>query len=343
MMKAVYLIKTGPANQALDIREIDTPEPKKGQVRIKVECFGLNYADVMARNGLYDAAPKIPCILGYEVVGTIDQVGAEGNMSLIGNRVVAFTRFGGYAEYAITSEEACAEIGEIDAGEAAAIAVQYATAYYMAVDAIRLHKGNKVLIHAGAGGVGTALIQLCKLAGCIVFANAGSDEKLEYMKGLGADFVINYRKEDYETFIKKELKGEKLDATFNPIAGSTFKKDMKLLGAGGKLILFGGSERSGKKWGFLSTLNFVRKMGLMIPIGLVMGSKSVIGVNMLNIGDNHPEILKRCMDEVIQLMKDKKIQPHVGARYNYRQVADAHELLGSRDSLGKIVVYWETN
>ena len=342
-MKAVYLIKTGPANQALEIKEVSLPEPNKGQVRIKVECFGLNYADVMARNGLYDAAPKIPCVLGYEVVGTIEKVAAGGNDTLIGKRVVAFTRFGGYAEYAITSEEACAEIEDMDAGEAAAIAVQYATAYYMALYAIRLHKGNKVMIHAGAGGVGTALIQLCKLAGCTVFANAGSDEKLEYMKDLGADFVINYRKDDYETVIKKELKGQKLDVTFNPIAGSTFKKDMKLLGAGGKLILFGGSERSGKKWGFFSTLNFVRKMGLMIPIGLVMSSKSVIGVNMLNIGDNHPEILKRCMDEVIQLMKDKKIQPHVGARFNYQQVADAHELLGSRNSLGKIVVYWETN
>lgn len=338
-MKAAVLIKKGAANTAFEIKEVEKPKCAPGSVLIKVECFGLNYADVMARLGLYDAAPKMPCIVGYEVVGVIEEVGQDGNQSLIGKRVVAFTRFGGYAEYAVTAEDACAEIGDMPAGEAAAIAVQYATAYYMAFDAINLHQGDKVMIHAGAGGVGTALIQLCKLKGCEVFSNAGSDEKLAYMTRQGADHVINYRKEDYAQVISTKLGTGKLDATFNPIAGSTFKKDMKLLGAGGKLLLFGGSERSGK-FGIFSTLNFVRKMGLMIPIGLVMSSKSVLGVNMLNIGDDKPQVLKRCMTEVIKLVNEKKLNPHVGAEFNTREIAKAHDLLESRNSIGKIVVYW---
>jgi len=342
-MKAVVLTQKGEARKSLQIQDVPTPEPNSGELRIKVECFGLNYADVMARLGLYDAAPKMPCIVGYEVVGIVDKVGKDVDQSLLHKRVVAFTRFGGYAQYAVTKADAVAEIGDMDGGEACAIAVQYATAYYMTIDQINLYPGDKVMIHAGAGGVGTALIQLCKMKGCEVFSNAGSDDKLDYMKSQGADHVMNYRKEDYLTSIQEKLGLGKMQAAFNPIAGSTFKKDMKLLSAGGKLMLFGGSERSGKKWGILSTLNFVRKMGIMIPIGLLMGSKSVMGVNMLNIGDQQPHVLRRCMMGVIELVKAKNIKPHVGAKFGVKQVAEAHELLESRKSVGKVVVYWENN
>lgn len=340
-MKAAVLVKKGSGTEAFEIREIDQPNVGPLQVKVKVECFGLNFADVMARRGLYDAAPKMPCIVGYEVVGTICEIGRDVPKDAMGKRVVAFTRFGGYAEYAVTPYEACAEIGDMNASEAAAIAVQYATAYYMAVDAIRLHEGDRVMIHAGAGGVGTALIQICKLLGCEVFSNAGSDEKLNYMKEQGADHVMNYRSQDYSLEIPKILGDQKLQAVFNPIGGSTFKKDMKLIGAGGKVLLFGGSERTGKKWGMLSSLNFVRKMGLMIPISLVMGSKSVLGVNMLNIGDEQPHVLKRCMDEVIKLVKEGKLKPHVGAEFKHLDIGKAHDLLESRKSVGKVVVYWD--
>jgi len=203
-MKAVVLSQKGNAQKALQIQEAPTPTAGKDQIKIKVEAFGLNYADVMARLGLYVAAPKMPCVVGYEVVGLIDEVGEGVDAALIGKRVVAFTRFGGYAEYAVTSKDAFAEIGDMDAGEACAIAVQYATAYYMACDAVHLHHGDKVMIHVGAGGVGTALIQLCKLRGCEIFANAGSDEKLKYMSEQGADHVINYRKNDYAEIVKNE-------------------------------------------------------------------------------------------------------------------------------------------
>ncbi|MEX1002221.1 MAG: zinc-binding dehydrogenase [Crocinitomicaceae bacterium] len=339
-MKAAVLVKEGSAEQAFEIREVDKPTPSKDQVLIKVECFGLNYADVMARNGLYDPAPKIPSILGYEVVGKIVEVGEDVDKSRLDERVVAFTRFGGYAEYAVTAEQACVAIGTIDAAAAAAVAVQYATAYYMAYDAIQLHSGDKVMIHAGAGGVGTALIQLCKLKKCEIFSNAGSDEKLDYMRKQGADHVMNYRKNDYAKEIPKILKEEKLEVTFNPIAGSTFKKDLRLLAPGGKLMLFGGSERSGKKWGILSTLNFLRKMGLLIPISLLITSKAIIGVNMLTIADQNPQILKRCLEGVVKLLKDQKIKPHIGARFQATEISKAHAFLESRKSKGKVVVFW---
>jgi NADPH:quinone reductase-like Zn-dependent oxidoreductase len=338
-MKAAFLVRKGSGEQAFEIKNTDKPSPKQGEALIKVESFGLNFADVMSRRGLYGDAPPMPAIIGYEVVGIIEEVNGD-DQSLVGKRVVAFTRFGGYAEYATTPLLACAVIDDLDAGKAAAFAVQYATAYLMAVDSVRLHPGDKVMIHAGAGGVGTALIQLCKMQGCEVFANAGSDEKLQYMRNQGADHVINYRTQDYEVEINKILKGAKLQATFNPIAGSTYKKDMRLIGAGGKVFLFGGSERTGKKWGIFSSLNFVRKMGLMIPIGLVMSSKSVMGVNVLRIADQDPQVVKRCLDGLVELLNNGKIDPQVGGKFSIDDLGKAHDLLESRKSTGKIIVSW---
>ena len=112
------------------------------------------------------------------------------------------------------------------------------------------------------------------------------------------------------------------------------------MGSAGKVLIFGGSELSGKKWGILSSLNFVRKMGLMLPIGLMMRSKSVIGVNMLKVGDNKPKLLTKCLTEVTQLIKDGKLHPHVGGVYSADKIADAHDLLESRKSIGKIIVKW---
>ena len=229
-MKAVYLTKKGNAHQAFEIRKTETPKIKfEDDVLIKVEAFGLNYADVMARNGLYKDAPPMPSILGYEVVGTVEKVGKDCDQSLIGKRVVSFTRFGGYAEYAISKSFGVSIVNDMDAGVALSIATQYVTAYYMTNIINNLYEVDKVMIHAGAGCVGTALIQLCKLKGCIVFANAGAPEKLDYIKKQGADYALNYRLEDYEIEINKILKGDKLDCTFNPIAGSTFKKDFRLI------------------------------------------------------------------------------------------------------------------
>jgi len=340
-MKAVFLVNKGDAKQAFEIRETEQPKVvQSDDVLIEVEAFGLNYADVMARNGLYREAPPMPSVIGYEVVGIVKAIGDKVDKSLLGKRVVGFTRFGGYAQYAISKNYGCVVVDDMKAGKALSIATQYVTAYYMSEVATNLFEGDKVMIHSGAGGVGTALIQLCKLKGCTVFANAGSPEKLKYIKNQGADYAINYRTDDYQTEIIKVLGKDRLDCTFNPIAGSTFKKDFALIGSGGKVVLFGGAERSGKKWGILSTLNFVIKMGFVLPIGLMMRSKSIIGVNMLKIGDNKPKLLTKCLKEVTQLIKDEKLHPHIGGEFKVDNIVEAHTLLENRKSIGKIIVKW---
>jgi len=340
-MKAAVLIKTGDANKAFQLDEKPLPEAKKDELLVKVEGFGLNYADVMARRRMYDDAPPLPCVLGYEVVGKVEQVGDPKNNHWIGKRVTAFTLFGGYAEYALTNLSSCQEVSDdLSIGEAAALSTQYVTAYYAANELVNLHAGDKVMLHAAAGGVGIAIIQLVKLKGCEVFALAGSEKKLAFLKSIGADHTINYREKDYEKEVNQILQGGKLDVCFNSITGSTFKKDMRLLGVGGRSVIYGAAERSGSKWGILSTLNFLRKMGLIIPIGLLMKSRGVIGFNMLAIAKEKPQVLERCLKNVIQLNANGKLKPVVEREFPIEKLDEAHALLESRNSIGKIVVKW---
>lgn len=334
-----FLKKYGKASEAFELRQFSLSAPEPDEVVIEVEAFGLNYADVMARKGMYREAPPLPCILGYEVVGTIIHAGANAR-ELEGMRVVAFTRFGGYAKHVTTWSSAVAAIGDMPAETALSLSTQFVTAFYMTNYQSAVYEGNNVLIHAAAGGVGTALIQFCKMKGAIVIAKVGDDAKKELVLKLGADYVVNYNKEPYEAAVEKILAGRKLDISFNPAGGSTFKKDLSLLGAGGKLILFGGSELSAGSAGILSQLNFLRKMGLLLPVALMMGSKSIIGVNMLKVADQQPQVLSFCLNEVVRMALTGLVHPQLGAVYQVSQLAEAHALFESGKTMGKLAVFW---
>lgn len=339
--QAFHLVKKGIAESAFELRSLSLPELKQNQVLIEVEAFGLNYADVMARLGLYREAPPMPCVIGYEVVGRILEMGEEGNKELIGMRVVGFCRFGGYAKHVITETYAIAVIDNMEAGTALSLATQFVTAYYMVNRSANVQTGERVLVHAAAGGVGTALIQLCKLKGAHVFAKVSSEEKETLVRSLGADEVVNYKKGDYTKQISAYLGTERLDVSFNPVAGATFKKDWALLGTGGRMVLFGGSELSNGKWGILSTLNFVRKMGFVVPIALMMRSKTIIGINMLKIADFKPEVLTQCLNEVVQLVIQGQIHPVVGGVFRQDELKKAHRLLEEGKTVGKLIIVWD--
>lgn len=338
--EAFLLTQKGNPEQAFKLSEIELPTLKENEVLIESEAFGLNYADVMARRGLYREAPPFPCVIGYEVVGKIAKVGTGVDNNLIGKRVVAFTRFGGYAKHVITSADAVAEIEQMPVNNTLALATQGVTAYYMANYISPVRKGENVLIHAAAGGVGTLLIQLAKLAEATVFAKVSSEEKKEKCLSLGADYGIIYRKENYVGSIEKVIGKKQLDVSFNPVGGSTFKTDKQLLGFGSRIVLFGGSQLSEGKWGVLSQLNFLKKMGVTIPAFLMMQSKSMIGVNMLKIADSKPEVLKLCMKEIIALYQSEKITTENGGDFKFTELNKAHELLESGKSIGKIAVHW---
>jgi NADPH2:quinone reductase len=199
--------------------------------------------------------------------------------------------------------------------------------------------GERVLIHAAAGGVGTALIQLLKERGCEIFATVGSDEKVNALSKQGIT-AVNYNTHDYEVEIRKHLGNANLDVTFNSIGGKTFKQDMRLLGAGGRLLLFGFSDRTSKWGGKLATLKLVFDMGRLIPLLLLGKSQSVLGVNMLRVADEHPEIIGKLLNQLVQMYSEGKIKPIIGGEYSFAEIAKAHQYLESRKSSGKIILKW---
>ncbi len=340
-MRAAVLVKQGDALNAFEIREVADPILGENDVLIKAEGFGLNFADVMARNGLYKDAPPMPSILGYDMVGTVIEVKNKEAEYLIGKRVVAMTRFGGYAELAKTDYRACAIISDnLDMTKAAALATQYCTAYYAAYECTNLFEGDQVLIHAAAGGVGTALTQLAKNKGCTVYGTTGSDSKFEYLRNNGVDHPINYLKTDYQKELLKISGGQKLDIAFNSVGGTTFKKDWQLLEKGGKSIIYGAAERSGKKGGTIATLGLAWNFGIFSPIQLMMNSKGIIGINMLRIADYKPLVIKRCLEEVVRLTENGTLNPEVGGTFKIEEIGKAHAFLESRKSTGKIAVKW---
>ena len=338
--EAIVLCRIGPSSKAFEKRIVQLPDLLSDEVRIESEAFGLNYADVMARNGLYKEAPPLPCVLGYELVGIVKEVGINCPKEWIGKRVLAFSRFGGYAKLVQTKVNAIVEIDDLPAEIAMSLSTQGVTAYYMSDFISPIRKNEHVLIHAAAGGVGSLLIQLAKRKGAIVYAKIGSEEKRELALNLGADHVINYKTSDYQAELKKLLGTHLLSASFNPVAGDTIKKDMQFLGPNGRLFLFGGSQMVGGKFGIFSKLKFLFDMGLILPIALMMRSKSLIGVNMLKIADAHPEIIANCLNEVTELYRKNELTTHVGGVYELDQIIEAHDFLESGKSMGKITVRW---
>ncbi len=338
-MKAAVLIKNGPAFNAFEIREVPKPSVKQGEVLIKVAAFGLNFADVMARNGMYKEAPPLPSILGYDVAGTIEEIGDEVQNVKKGDRVTAMTRFGGYAAYAVTNASAVAIIPDkLDAATATALTTQYCTALYAASEMVNLHKGDKVLIQSGAGGVGTALIQFAKHKQCEVFATAGSEDKIKYLQQLGVYHAINYNAEDFETVIKKITEQKGLDVIFDAVGGKSVKKGMRLLARGGRMVCYGAAALSNKN--IFGKIKTALQFGFYHPAMLMMPSKSIIGINMLAIADYQPATIERCLSSVMKLYEAGIFVPEIAKVFNANEIAEAHHFLENRKSIGKVVVQW---
>jgi NADPH2:quinone reductase len=341
-MRAVVLVKNGAAKDAFEIQERPIPTPKDYEICIKGEGFGLNYADVMARMGLYEDCPPLPAVVGYEIVGRVHAVGKDVKGFEVGQRVVSLTRFGGYAEYAVADARAAVVIPEdMDLGVAAAIATQYATAYYCAQYTTQLHPGEHVLIQAAAGGVGTALVQMAKNRGCIVYGTAGSDKKLEYLRELGVDHPINYNKEDFEAYINRVSGKQPLDVVFDSLGGKAVKKARKLLANGtGRIICYGAASRSGGNK-IIGLIKLVTGFGFLPVVQLLVESQGITGVNMLRVADNRPDSLKICVEGVTAQIKSGALNPTVGGSFPVSKIAEAHDFLGGRKSIGKVVVYWD--
>jgi NADPH2:quinone reductase len=342
-MKAFYLVKNGSSSEAFELRELPVLKPSEKQVLIEVEAFGLNFADVMARLGYYKACPPLPTVIGYDVVGKILEKGSEVTNLEIGQRVIALTRFGGYATHSLADYRGVVPIKEdTDFSEATALATQFGTAYYASEISMQLHEKEHVLIHAAAGGVGTALVQLAKRRKCIIYGTAGSDEKIEYLRNIGVDFPINYNNQDFELEILKIRGQEKIDAIFDSIGGKYIKKDLNILAVGGRLAMYGAAQIAGAsdKKSIFRQLKTLFGFGKYRPTQFFAKSQSIIGINMLKIGDYKPYILQKCLNDVVDLYNNNEIKPHISKIFSANQLTEAHDYLQKRKSIGKVVVKW---
>ena len=230
-MRALVITKAGPP-EVLKVEERPEPEPGPDQVKVRVRAAGINFADVMARQGLYPDAPKPPSVVGYEFAGELES----------GERVLGGCRFGGYAEYVVTDRANVMPLpDDWSFEEGAAMPVNYATAYAGLVRYGNVQEGERVLLHAAAGGVGIAATQVAKLRGAEVYGTA-SASKHEAIRGFGVDHPIDYRNEDFVKEVRR-IAGDKqpLDLVMDAVGGASFGKSFSLLRPGGRLVAFGAS------------------------------------------------------------------------------------------------------
>ncbi|HEY1595115.1 MAG TPA: zinc-binding dehydrogenase, partial [Thermoleophilaceae bacterium] len=238
-MRALVIAEHGPPD-VLRIQQQPDPQPGPGQVRIAVRAAGINFADLLARLGLYPDAPKPPCVVGYEVAGEVESLGHGVEGVSIGQRVMAPTKFGGYAELVVTP---VADLVPLPEGwsfeEGAAVPVVYATAYAALVRYGSLRAGERVLVQAAAGGVGIAATQIGKKLGAEIFGTA-SASKHDAVRGFGVDHAIDYRTKDFAREVRR-ITGEKapLDLVVDGIGGPSFRKGFRLLRPGGRIVMLG--------------------------------------------------------------------------------------------------------
>ena len=234
-MRAVWITRpAGP--EGLEVRETADPEPGPGQVRIRVHAAGLNFAEVMAAQGLYPDAPKPPCVVGYEVAGVIDATGDGTRDHAAGRRVLALTHFGGHADVVCVPAEQVLPIPEAMSFEqAAALPVNYLTAYHMLFRVAGVRPGERVLVHMAGGGVGTAVLQLCRTVDDVEVFGTASAAKHDVLKAEGCAHPIDYHTTDYAAEIRRLTAGQGVDIVLDPLGGHDWRKGLKLLRPCGRL------------------------------------------------------------------------------------------------------------
>ena len=346
-MQAWMLVAHGNAQKAFELQEVSAPTPKPEETLVESEGFGLNFADVMAREGLYPEAPPMPSILGYEIVGrTREEVKtAQGEVIPKGKRVLCFTRFGAYGKLVAVRKDAIVPIPEnLPLDQACALATQYVTAYYVVEECLRPRRGDRVLVQAAAGGLGVALVQLLKLRGAFVFGTAGGQKKVDFIVKQGVDVAIDYTHQKFNDEIRRFLASSsspnsRLDMAIDSLGGKAWGQAYKLLGPMGKMVGVGGATFASIGKGPGAIMEFLG-FGFYHPMGILQESKSIIGVNMLRVADNRPDILSECMQGVMALFNAGKIHPHGGGIYDLKDFPQAHQDLSDRKSMGKLAVRW---
>jgi NADPH:quinone reductase-like Zn-dependent oxidoreductase len=336
-MRQIWITRAG-GPEVLQVREAPDPIAGPGEVRIRVRAAGINFADTMARVGLYPDAPKLPFVPGYEVAGVVDQLGAGVDPKRIGEKVVALTRFKGYADTVCALSIAAARMPEnISFAQAAAIPVVWLTAWHMLINLGHLRRGQRVLVHAAAGGVGTAALQICKHMGAEVMGTA-STGKHARLREMGIDHIVDYRSQDFEAEAMRWSKGRGVDIALDAVGGSSFKKSFRALAPAGKLMMFGVSSMStGLSRSLFAAIGTMVGMPIFLPIPLMNGNRGVFGVNMGRLW-GEVDLLAEYFVEILRLVEQGVFKPIVDLEVPFTEAGKGHERLAARENFGKVVI-----
>jgi NADPH2:quinone reductase len=325
-MKAIIARHWGqPRDLVMD--EVDRPEPNEGEVVIRVHSAALNFPDILMISGKYQVKPPLPFSPGFEVAGTVDSLGPGVSGLATGQRVLAQLSLGGFAEYAVAPAATVQPVPDaMTDDEAASFPLVYQTSYFGLAFRGGLKQGETVLIHSAAGGVGLAAVQLARALGAgKIIGTAGSDHKLDVVRANGADLAINYQTEDFVEIVKRETDGRGADVIYDPVGGETGQLSTKCIAFEGRLLVVGFTSG-----GFS---NFVSNH-------ILLKNYSVVGVHWGLYLQRGPAKVAQAWKALWELHGAGRIKPVVGRRFPMSKVAEAMELLASREAIGKIVLHW---
>lgn len=335
-MRQIWITRAG-LPEVLEVREAPDPEAAAGQVRIRVRAAGINFADLMARVGLYPDAPKLPCVVGYEVSGTIDQVGDGVTGFKVGDRVFGMPRFGGYTDtLAIGTDQVFPMPAKMTFEQGAALPVVYLTAYNMMLFTGTVRPGSSVLIHSAAGGVGLAAIQIAKTRGCTIFGLA-SPGKHDFLRQQGVEHPIDATA-DYTAAVRAIVGDRGVDLILDPVGGKSWSVGYDLLGPCGRLVAFGlSAAASGKKRSLIHAAGQILKVKKFSPMKLMEDNKTVAGTNMGHLFAR-VDLLRPQFAALLAMYEAGEIAPHVARTFRFDEAPAAHHFIHDRKATGKVLL-----
>jgi NADPH:quinone reductase-like Zn-dependent oxidoreductase len=326
------------APEVLVAREVPTPSPAAGEIRVAVRAAGVNFADVLARIGLYPDAPKPPLVVGYEVAGVVDAVGAGVTRVFPGDRVVALTRFGGYATAVVVPEAFAFAMPEtLSDAEGAALPVNYLTALIALYRLANITAGETVLIHGAGGGVGIAAIQLARLRRAMIIGTASAG-KHPALHALGVDHVIDYRTADVFREVRRITADRGVDVVLDPLGGESFTTSYRLLAPLGRLVIFGVSSVSrGERRNWWHAARAIMRMPSFKPLSLINHNRGVFGLNLAHLWGERGQ-LASAMNVLLEEVAASRLVPVIAKTLPLHRAADAHRYMQGRGNIGKIVL-----
>ncbi len=340
-MRQVWITRKGPP-EVLQVRAGPDPEPAEGQVRVRVAAAGVNFADLMMRLGVYPDAPPLPAVPGYEVAGVVDAVGPRLETDLVGRPVVAAVRFGGYADVlCLPVRQVFPLPAGVDPLRAAALPVNYLTAWQMLEVMARVREGDVVLVHGAAGGVGLAAVELCRRRGARVIGTA-SPAKHDFLRERGVELVLDSRRERFAAAVRAACGGRGCDLVLESRAGRWIKESYAALARTGRLVLFGFSAAApGPRPSLPATLRTLAQVPWLSlnPVRLMNDNRGVMGVNLGRMWD--AAAVADWLRELVGLLGAGEISPQVDRTFPLERAADAHRHLHERRNIGKVLLTTE--